>query len=89
MENAKENKRKTSHPTLTPIKTTVQSVCGDEFPLNPIKTDVYTLSYKVYQKMPKAAVKRLYEDYIILGVREWATAGHLVLIKKGACPDYE
>lgn len=57
--------------------------------LTPIKADVYTLSYRVYQKMPKKAVEKLYEDYIILGVREWATKGHLVLIKKGANPDYE
>jgi hypothetical protein len=57
--------------------------------LVPIKADVYTLPYAVYEKMPKAAMEQLYKDYIILGSRQWVSPDHMVLIKRGAHPDYE
>lgn len=57
--------------------------------LKPLEAHVYTMPFAQYNKLPKAALKQLYDDYIILGVREWATKGHLVLIKKGSNPDYE
>ena len=57
--------------------------------LTPIKTDVYLLPYKAYTKMTEPMLIALYEEYIILGVREWIDKDNLILIRKGGLPNYE
>ena len=44
------------------------------------KVEVFVMGHKEYTTLPKAALKQLYVDYIILHVNEMY--GELILIKK-------
>lgn len=57
--------------------------------LKEISTHVYTMPFKDYTKLGKAELEDLYNKYIILGVREWISKGHILLVSKGEFPDYE
>lgn len=57
--------------------------------LKAIDAHVYTLPFAAYTKLGKEELEDLYDKYIILGVREWVSKGHMVLIQKGGFPDYE